>query len=385
MALTGEQARFLYSGAVSSFVAQSNPLLSLGGWTPSVNTFALIAESAPYAQATLDGVSPAINKLSASTPDTGETDVPAIGDWIMVVTGNAAPAVGKVVAIDTGVVTLDRELPALTAASDTIRTSKAENLFPDVTLAQASAGVVDHLMIYFFQRGGSTEGDFQFWIEPLTPSAATIEIMAAGGAITACNAPDITLTTDDPFSAFGNVDFADSGGPFSNVWGGTELINLRYSEGLATPGGATGVRPANANSPIWLRRTIPTGSTGGKTAFALFGKSIADPSPNPDPFVFGFIFAFDIPELTYTGTLAIDRTVYIRGATRVTGTVVDQFGVPVPNLNAWVEIDSGPGSVASDQTGRTDTNGQISATYTAPLTLSTDAVLKIVIPTNSEL
>ena len=69
---------------------------------------------------------------------------------------------------------------------------------------------------------------------------------------------------------------------------------------------------------------------------------------------------------------------------RLTGTVDDGLGSPVPNLNCWLELFSGPGSVDTDLDGRTDSSGQIFNVYTSPTTISTDPVIRLVIPTNPD-
>lgn len=380
MALSGELARFTYSGATAHIFPQGDPLLSLGGLSPDDFPDSQLPLSAPYAQASLDAVSPALNQLSASTPDSGESRVPAVDDWVMVVTGAAAPAFGKIKAINSGVLTLDRELPNLTAASDFIRSSKVENIFPDVTLAQVSDGLIDHRMLYFYQNGGGTEGDFKFWIEPLTPSAATIEIIAGGDNLATGSLPLLATGTDNPFNEFSKPNLLNP----TLLWEFSEKPRIRYSSSQATPGADTDVFVANGNTPIWLRRTVPVGAAGSKCVFALLVRSAADPSSDPDPFATGFIFEFEVPDLTYTITLDIDRTVYINGDARVTATVKDQFGQFAVGLNAWIELFSGPGSVVTDLDGLTDADGQLKTIYTAPTVVTVDPVLRVVIPTSPE-
>jgi hypothetical protein len=384
MALVGQRVRFSYSGSTSTLVSQGDPLESIGGRSTDVFPLTQLPKSACYIQSSLDSVSPALNQLSANTIDQTEVRTIAVGDWITVVTGAAAPFVAKITAEAAGVLTLDRQLPALTAANDWIRISKAENIFPDATLAQASAGVVDHRMIYMYTEEGGAEGNMKYWIEAVEPNPARIEIMASDVGAGSSTLKKLADGEDNPFTPFEAVDF--SGGGFNNtIWGDGEKIGVRYSSGTAAPLFDYGNLGANWVVPIWLRRTIPVGSTGGKCVFALFVRSDADPgTPDPDPFITGFVFEFLVPELTYTSSITIDRTVFINGGARVTGTVVNQFGAPAIGLNAWIVVDSGPGSIESDVTARTDENGQITATYTAPTTLSTDAVLKIIIPTNPE-
>ena len=77
MALSGETSRFLYSGGSG---IQADPDESIGGNRPIINTFNQIAQSAPYAQATLDAASTSLNILSASTNEAPRTEVAAVGD-----------------------------------------------------------------------------------------------------------------------------------------------------------------------------------------------------------------------------------------------------------------------------------------------------------------
>ena len=381
MALSGETSRFLYSGGSG---IQADPDESIGGNRPIINTFNQIAQSAPYAQATLDAASTSLNILSASTNEAPRTEVAAVGDWVTVLNGAGAPTNAKILAVDgSSNLTIDREMPGLPALGDYIRFVKAENLFPNVTAAQASAGLVDHRMVYYLKHSSAGEANFKFWIDALTSGPGLIEIMGSGDFVTSTNYMKLAAGTDDPFNQWGGVDYFGTGSTI--MWNPSELLGTRYGESMATPLAATSTDVnATAAAPVWLRRTIPPGSTGGTQAFALMLKSDDDVSPDPDPFKSGFIFSYDVAELTYTTTIKIDRKVYLGRSAKVTGTIVDEFGLPVVGLNAWIEVLSGPGSVATDLDGRTDASGQITSVYTAPSVLSTDPVLQVVIPTNPE-
>ena len=72
------------------------------------------------------------------------------------------------------------------------------------------------------------------------------------------------------------------------------------------------------------------------------------------------------------------------GAARIIATVVDPNGDPVPNLNCWLDVQSGPGSIVTDLDGRTDSNGQIRGVYTAPSVITVDPVIRLTIPRNPD-
>ena len=384
MTLRAFECRFTYSNALFPFATQGDPLISLGGIAPIES---LPDDSAPYYQEALDANSTDPTIVNDTETNTPSSDDPAVDDWLMMLNGNAAFEFGKITAVNygTGDITIDRALSALPSIGDDFRVSRAENLFPDVTAAQASSGLVDHRMLYFLKKTIGGENNHRFYILPVKPNGCDIEVYGGGDGATDVNAPVIASGTDDPFQQFGVV---------ANInldrlrWETAAKAEIRYTEDSSAPEEGSLAIQNNESVPIWIRRTVPAGVTSGECVFALIDfvpDAVAqDAGADPDPFHSGFIFSWNIPETTYAITITQDRTAYTRGSVRLTGTVVDALGSPVPNLNCWLELFSGPGSVNTDLDGRTDSAGKIFGVYTSPVSISTDPVIRLVIPTNPD-
>ena len=387
MTLRGPDVRWMYSGAVNVFDTQTDPLLSLGNRSPN-EQFPGGVTSAPYRQETLDANATVPNVVNDTETDTASSDDPAVDDWLIMVDGPAARDYAKITAVDygTGDITLDRALTALPQTGDTFRTSRVENLFPNVTLQQASDGLTDHRMIYSLKKNAGGETNHRYYILPIKPNGCDIELMAGGDGSTNALEPLIASGTTDPFTPFGVV---DSLSPGNATWVRAEKAELMYGEDAATPRRGSLALSTDESGPIWIRRTVPPSATAGECVFALFDyvdDAISqDAGADPNPFHTGFIFSWTIPEQTYSVTITQDRIAYTNGAVRITATVTNGLGAPAVGINAWLVILSGPGSINTDLDGRTDANGQIKGVYTSPSTVTVPAVIQLIIPTNPEI
>jgi len=307
------------------------------------------------------------------------------------ITGATAGEYAKIESVDTGSnsITLDRPLSALPQSGDDFRYARAGNVFANVTEAQAIAGRVDHRMLFFLKTNTGSEDNFRFYMVPVKDNGTIIEMMACGGANTLRVEDSIAVETDNPFRVWGNP--FDNGNPAAADWQLANFIINRYGIAAATPVGDIGSEAVvqNAFITIWLRRNLPVHASAGECVYILYAyvsdASTQDPSADPDPFIVGFPIIFTIPEITYTLTVAADRPLITSSTARVVGTIKDSDGNPVVGLNCWLEIASGPGSLATDLDAVTDAAGQISAIYTAPSSLSSDPVFRLVVPTNPEI
>jgi len=387
MALTGTSSRFIYSGATTANTAQGDPTLSLGGFAGTGTS-----ASEPYRQATLDGPSPDLVTVDDTQIDDGGGGVdPEVGDWLWVLTGAAAGSYGRITAVDYvgNTATIDRPMSALPDSPDRVRTSKAGSVFANVTdIDDINSGFQDYRMLYFRKTNAGSENNFRFYVVPIQSGGCDIELMASGTATAATIAEEPTIADDrtSPFGIYGRVVGIGSS---NTSWGGAEALEIRYNQASAVPVNGSGTVDDEDCIPIWLRRTVPAGAAAGNCAFALLyyvdDATTQDASADPDPFIGGFIMHWNISEPNYNLTLTQDRFVYLDGGVKMTGTVTDDNGNPVPGLNCYMELQSGPGTLTSDTSGRTDANGQVTAIYSSPSSLSSDPVIRLVLPTNSEI
>jgi len=380
MTLRTESCRWTYSGG-NGTDPQGDPDLSLGGMSPGV---ASVASSEPYRQANLDGTSAVVTQVEDAQTDTPSSTDPAVDDWLIVLNGAAAGGYGRVVDVDygTGVITCDRPLGGISVSGNDIRTSRAENVFPNVTADQAVDGIEDYRMIYFRKTNSGGEDNFRFGVEPIQANGCDLEIFASGQNSSVASTGSIGSIAngeENPFDARGHLNDSGSG------WNEAQKLDIYYGTARNPPIGSEAYSSTNDVSPIWIKRTVPPGVTGGTCVFQLFCEVpdalSQDATINVDPFFSGFLIVWDIAEPAYNVALTQDRIVYTRGGSRITATITDADGDPIPNLNAWLEIASGPGSIATDLDGRTDANGQVTSIYTAPDTITVDPVIRVVIPT----
>lgn len=389
MALEGGLLRWMYSNAVDGSTAQDDPTISLGGRNPDDT---LASSSAPYRQALTDSVSPAPNQVQDTQVDDdspGTVD-PEVGDWLTTTTGLGYGQYGKVTAVNyvTGVVTIDRPLTPAMGSGERFRTSKRENLFPDVELADLNAGFTDYRMLYFLKDNTGENDNFRWYVDPIKPNGCDISIFPGAGDEQNMTVPTIPDGRTSPFvERFGQVANRDDVSVSNDNFAKAPFLQKAYGRGAAIPPTGSNDYGNNDLSPIWIARTVPPSAQPGECVFGLFvtvpDAETQDATADPgDPFFSGFIFHWNIPATTYTLTITQDRTIYNRGAGRLIGTVTDSSGNPVVGVNAWMVIDSGPGSIDSSVDGVTDANGQITAVYTAPDTISTDPVIRLIVPTN---
>ena len=387
---------FCFSNSTDPPSAQTDPLISIGGWAP-VN---FVAASRMYRPANTDAPHiTAPNRIHDTQIDgntSGLTGDPVTGDWCWIMKDPNAGVIGKVIADDQvsvpGSIDIDREIPDTTSATNNFRIFKRENLFDNVDAADAVDGYVDYRQIWYIHNDQVLNADgWRMHVEPLKANGCTIEIAVAAAARTtdaAGSQPFIYLPADrfeDPFDERGVIkDLSVQNTRYSQM----ERRGIHYSPDNPMP--FRGMNDDGSTTdqwfPIWIKRTIRPGTRAGECAFKFVvrnpnGDGVGDPA---SPYESGFIFSFFVSQPTYSIAISQDRIAYTDRSARLTATITDDRGVAVPNLNAWMVLDSGPGSIVSDQTLRTDANGKITALYNSPSATGADPVVRVVIPTNTE-
>ena len=385
---------FVYSNTVAwpgTVVAATDPLLSIGGYAP----WGFAGASRMYRQAASDTPHFTLPNLVHDTQIDGGAVDPVTGDWYWITEGANAPLFGKIIGDDQvsvpGSITIDQPLNSAPAVQTSLRTFKRDNMFDSVDAAAAVDGYVDYRQIWFVHNNGPNEGDFRFHIDPVKPNGCHIELTCAAEAELAngtSSQPNVYLPADrfeDPFTAAGVMQDL----PILVTAPRYEKHDVRRrveSPTVATPlRGTNGFTDTDQWISIWLKRVIRPGTRAGECAFRLVVTAPDAAGPfDPDPYESGFIMTWFIDQPTYSIAITQDRFAYTDRSARLTATITDSRGIPVPNLNAWLTLDSGPGSVTSDMTGRTNALGQVTGLYNSPSVVGADPVVRCVIPTNTE-
>jgi len=376
-------------------VVQTDPLISIGGWAP----VGFVSGSGLYRGATTDAphvTGPNIisdNQLDGIDGGSGQPD-PAIGDYYWVMEGGNAGTYGKILDLDyvssPGTITIDKVLPDLTSVAQTYRTFPRDNVFDSVNAAAGVDGYVDYRQIWFIHDNGPNEGGARFHVDPIKANGCDIEICVATPTTTngTSSQAGVYLPADrfeDPFQETGIIKDITSPLDTAARYDKHDKRRKFYSPDSPTP--LRGLNSHTDNdqwSPMWLKRTIRPGGRGGECAFRVVLTNPDATTPNPDPYESGFIMSWFIDPPTYTATIEQDRIAYTDRSSRLKATITDDRGVPVPNLSAYLELESGPGSVTADKSLRTNSAGEITALYNSPSALGADPVVRVVIPTATE-
>ncbi len=296
--------------------------------------------------------------------------------WLLMSTGTNALSAARIMAFDTttGTFKLDRRLgPGNALATHQYTVFPRNNVFPDVTPAQAAAGDTRFRCIAMRNEHGAIFTNFRVFFVPLMTSGVEFASITQaenplGGAF---------ISRDD-----GVTDILDSlGQRFTNPSLPLEDQFRSSSTWWRALADAQAVFPVTGTVPldvglnfpvgIWLRRTIPSAMRFRRSvAFMLIAISDVGGS-SPDPLAGAAILSFDILGLTPTPTLTVDRFVSIGGGARLLGNV-QANGAPLVDRPVRFEVKAGDQGVivaADDPTtgyDRTDANGDVFATFFAP-------------------
>jgi len=389
MTLRGAQCHIMYSGATNSDVAQSNPLISLGGARPANGILdPAVLLSAPYREEALDSTRTLLNEVQDTQTDTASSTDPAPGDWLSIVSGAACPYHGRVQAVNysTGVITLDRPVSVAPVSTDLIRTARAQNVFPNVTLAQIQAGLVDYRMLYFIKNDAGSENNFRFWCEPVTPNGCDIEILVGSDVLIDADPGLVTALlllasgTESPLTSFGGLRTPNAGFDLA------EAFSPTYSALNVRPRNGSPVIADESSIPIFFRRTIPQHANPGECVFVLHivvPNAVAqDATANPATFDLRIPIVWTNPEPAYRLRIFSDRILTTRGSAEIIGEVLYPDGTPAVGLNALLTKTAGVGTFTPDLDAKTDARGRVTSVYTGPATLGADPAFLLTVPTS---
>lgn len=129
--------------------------------------------------------------------------------------------------------------------------------------------------------------------------------------------------------------------------------------------------------PMWLKRTIPPGTLPGDSAFVLrttseVGRNRAAPTveiplSDYDKLNSGAVIVWDIePPAVRTIAVIIDRRVFVGAGVRLTATIVDGSGNPLPNR--WFNLTASDGTITRDERAFSNAAGQLIAQFDLPST-----------------
>lgn len=377
-----------YSGAANITSTQTDPAASLGGVSPEESPNSTGELSQPYRETSINANATVPNQFVWDPTDGASVGIePTVGEWAAVVNGAGAGGYGRIVSVDTpgtNLVTLDRPLPGLPSNGDDVRFFNTGNLFPNVTAQQAAEGLVDYRMVYGIKKNGGDEDNFRWWINPIQANGVRIEIFPGANPETAPTEGSIANATTSPLTDFGKV----SGAGASSTFADGATMNEYLSRGGAAPAWGSAAWGSNEQLGIWIRRTVPAGTQAGECLFSLNqyvdDATTQDATADPADFNIPCLFAFDIAQQEYALSITLDRRAYIDRTAKLIGTVTDGFGNAVEGVNAWFELVSGPGSVATDKTAFTNARGQITTIYTSPSAITVDPVVRLVVQTHPD-
>ena len=286
--------------------------------------------------------------------------------WVLIQSGTNALAAGRVMAFAsaTGTFKLDRLLgPGEAGIGDDYTVFDVNNVWPDVTAAQASAGDERFRCIALQNEHGSTITNVRVYFVPLElvgDDIARVNQFLAGGFFIE-RSDDVT----DFFDQLGQRQLL--GGPDGFAGSGPWL--RPYGYGVADTNMASLTN--NNQFGIWLRRLIPENSHFRRSVATMVVVESDTTGSDPDPLSSAAIMAFDIEGSDPVGTVAEDRFTYIGGGVRLTGNVLVE-GIPLEDRPVRWDIRAGDlGSIFTDddpidEFDTTDEDGNVQATLIAP-------------------
>lgn len=329
----------------------------------------------------LDEIESTITSSQTVRTRSAFVDTARIGDgadvhalkWIAMQTGPSAPSAARVMSFDssTGVFKLDRSLEGagVAASGDFYRIFDVNNVWPDVTAAQAAAGESRYRALVLRNQHGSAVTNVRMYfriIEAGGPDFARLHPSTSGGGLflNRANGSDQV----DILDQLGQRDLTAGGGSGADLFGGSSGWVVSTSYGNAD--GNVASMADSTDLPLWIRRLIPANVRFRRSVAVQLIVETDTTGSDPDPLSSSIVMPYNIDGGTITATLEPDRYLTRGGGTRINGTVsVD--GLPLPSRPVLWEIEPGDlGSLFTDDTpianyDTTDEDGKTAATLHA--------------------
>jgi hypothetical protein len=287
--------------------------------------------------------------------------------WLVLVTGPAAPAAARVASFDsaTGTYKLDRPLPAAAASGNTYRLFSRNNVWPDVSAAQASAGETRYRCIVFRNEHAATLAAVRIYFLDLSAGGADCQRLhqTAYGTPFLSRANDQTDLLDSlgQRQALGGSDAFDGSGPWQNPFGFAVADTLVANLGQ------------NASIAVWLRRRIPAGVQFRRSVALQIVAETTTTGSDPSPLITSAVMAYDVAADAATPAASIERDRYVQigGGTRLRGAVTRGAGPEAARAVRWRLRSGDGGALYTDDDpspgyATTDGSGVVYATYHAP-------------------
>lgn len=293
--------------------------------------------------------------------------------WIAFQTGVMAPSAARVVSFDdaTGTFVLDRRLEGGTGAStgDVYRIFAKNNVWPDVTAAQALAGDERFRCIAVRNEHGTILNSFQRRVifRPLSLGSLDFALIAQTFSI----GSPFLLREDDETDVVNETGYPDPlGGPNrferTSTWVNPFAIATAY-----TDIGDTASWTLNQHAAIWLRRRIPALSRLRRSVAVQVMVATDVTTSDPNPLSGSAVMAYDIVGGALTGSISRDRYTHVGGGGRMTGQILAD-GVAAPSRYArWFLRQGDFGSLFTDDDpvvdfDTSDAEGQVQSTFVSP-------------------
>ncbi len=288
--------------------AQSNPALFLGRFRSSTRLDEF-QSTTTVSQATFPR---ARNVLIDATRIGDGADIHAL-KWLLIQTGPAALFASRIMAFDTatGRFQLEERTPAVVAAGDDYAVFDRNNVWPNVTVAQAAAGDEQFRCISFRNEHGVQITNIKIYFEAIGLSGFEFARLHQTNQIQPFieRADGVT----DILNVFGQRD--PLGGP-DNFIGSGGWVEPQTREIADT---TIATLADTFSDAIWLRRTIPAGVRFRNSVAILIVAESDFGGSDPDPLAGAAVMAFDIEGEDPTVTLEIDRPIHIAGGARLNG------------------------------------------------------------------
>ncbi len=295
--------------------------------------------------------------------------------WLLMQTGINALSAARIMAFDdaTGTFKLDRRLgPGNALATHDYAVFAPNNVFPDVTEAQAAAGDTRFRCIAMRNEHGFNFTNFRCFFLPIGTSGIEFERIHQSelplGAGFISRDDGVTDIVDALGQRFANPSLpGEDGFRRSSAW------QRPFDSTVASlpSNGVPLIVGNNFSVGIWLRRTIPA-AVRFRRSIAMMIVAVSDVGgSSPDPLAGACILSFDILGDPPDATLQADRFVHIGGGARVEGKVL-VAGEPVVNRPVRFDVRAGDqGTIATDNEplvgfALTDADGAAFATFKAP-------------------